>query len=343
MYEVGLNLGEIGLVLLSNQHYDSAQAYLSKAINTFENVGIQYLACTYKTHLARLHHHKGNLVKAEQLLLENLTKAKAIEAHPQIANLTKMLSDVYRDMGKQQIALEHVNIHYELKDSAISNYYKNDGQYLNTPASSILQTQQKAQRSQQATMPSHPIKFKWPFGFLATIAALLFGALATFTYFLYIRKKEAHKALVLLNYNINEQKEEIRLQAERLREANLKISGINVNLERKVTERTAKVKEQNKKLIEYTLFNAHHIRGPLARILGLANLAGYEESLNEQKKIINLINKAAKELDITLDNVNKMLQEGVEERFSLPSNEQEASETGAREKIIVMPRINVDI
>ena len=91
------------------------------------------------------------------------------------------------------------------------------------------------------------------------------------------------KKLVELNAAINEKNEEIMTQSDELQTINEAMKRVNSDLENNVEERTREVKIQNQKLIEYAYFNAHKVRGPLARILGLVNVIKLENG-NEDVK-----------------------------------------------------------
>jgi signal transduction histidine kinase len=63
---------------------------------------------------------------------------------------------------------------------------------------------------------------------------------------------------------------------------------------------------RNKKLIEYAYFNAHEVRGPLARILGLAYLVKSRPEDNPLD-MIEKIEFSANELDKVIRDINQSL------------------------------------
>jgi two-component system sensor histidine kinase/response regulator len=74
--------------------------------------------------------------------------------------------------------------------------------------------------------------------------------------------------------------------------------------------RTQTIIDQNKKLVNYAFVNAHKVRGPLARILGLVNLIGLEISVNERGRELNEhLSNSANELDEMLREVRVNLNE----------------------------------
>ena len=93
------------------------------------------------------------------------------------------------------------------------------------------------------------------------------------------------------------------------RKANLAIQKVNEELEQKVAERTAQLQTQNEKLVEYAFFNAHKVRGPLARILGLINLMKMEFDDEKTTKFTHMIEKSATELNDVVAEINRILDE----------------------------------
>jgi hypothetical protein len=85
---------------------------------------------------------------------------------------------------------------------------------------------------------------------------------------------------------------------------------INESLNLQVQHRTQALINQNKKLLQYAFLNAHKVRSPLARILGLVNLIGHEIELNGNgKELLKHLNLSANELDDVLKEVRISLEE----------------------------------
>ena len=99
-----------------------------------------------------------------------------------------------------------------------------------------------------------------------------------------------------------------RLAKESLLKLNADINKINTNLETMVQERTEEIKQQNQKLIEYAFFTAHEVRGPLARILGLVELAKLKELHHDREEILMRLENAANELDDVIRTINRKLE-----------------------------------
>ncbi|NJL15413.1 MAG: hypothetical protein HC913_22010 [Microscillaceae bacterium] len=109
--------------------------------------------------------------------------------------------------------------------------------------------------------------------------------------------------------------EEIRFRNDELNQQQEEVLSINNHLEELVRLRTLKIKKQNDQLREYAYFNAHKVRGPLARILGIMYLVKVAppQSLAEITELVNKLHDSAQELDLTIREINQILDEGEEE------------------------------
>jgi tetratricopeptide (TPR) repeat protein len=131
---------------------------------------------------------------------------------------------------------------------------------------------------------------------IATIGVfLLFTTITAFLLFrIYRQKQKVNQQLSELNKQVSERNEEISL--------------INENLEREVQRRTEKIRAQNEKLIEFAFLNAHKVRGPLARILGLSMLIKREMTLEEIRELNEKVQANALELDTVIREVGKRIE-----------------------------------
>jgi hypothetical protein len=109
---------------------------------------------------------------------------------------------------------------------------------------------------------------------------------------------------------IQQQSLEIGFQNQILIQQKELIDTINQSLEARIKERTQKLEWQNQQLAEYTFINAHHLRGPLCRIIGLVNLMEIPEYNHETSDFIAKIRVATEELDSVIRTINQRLEEG---------------------------------
>ena len=105
---------------------------------------------------------------------------------------------------------------------------------------------------------------------------------------------------------VTERTKDLEAQNQEILKQQYLIESANSTLEKTVKERTEQLEVRNKKLIEYAYFNAHEVRGPLARILGLAYLVKSRPEDNPLD-MIEKIEFSANELDKVIRDINQSL------------------------------------
>ncbi|MBL6447437.1 hypothetical protein JMN32_14055 [Fulvivirga sp. 29W222] len=101
------------------------------------------------------------------------------------------------------------------------------------------------------------------------------------------------------------------LANERLENAHNQIAEYNKNLEELVDSRTQTIQGLNNKLIEYTYFNSHKTRAPLARIQGLLHIMKLKPAYIEDKemrKVVDLAYMNSMELDNIIRQFSALLE-----------------------------------
>jgi signal transduction histidine kinase len=112
-----------------------------------------------------------------------------------------------------------------------------------------------------------------------------------------------HQYLRDTNNQLKEKAKEIEAQNEELLQIQNNLNALNRDLEKIVNERTAKIQLQNEILIKYSYTNAHHLRGPVARLLGLASIYKLEPDTNPAFYIEKMVDQAL-EIDSVIKQIN---------------------------------------
>ncbi len=112
-----------------------------------------------------------------------------------------------------------------------------------------------------------------------------------------------------INTELNEKATKIASQNDELRQIKDNLSVLNKDLEKIVNERTAKIQIQNEILIKYSYTNAHHLRGPVARLLGLGSIYKLENQPDADFIIEKMVDQA-----IQIDSVIKQINIDLESR-----------------------------
>jgi signal transduction histidine kinase len=127
--------------------------------------------------------------------------------------------------------------------------------------------------------------------------------------------QEVNQELNRLYFEVSEQNEEIQAQANELAESNRSITDMNRDLAKLIEEKTVELRRTNEELVkhnnellQFSYTVSHNLRGPVARVLGLATLVQSEQELVQAKQWINLIGKTAAELDAIIKDLGKILE-----------------------------------
>jgi signal transduction histidine kinase len=100
---------------------------------------------------------------------------------------------------------------------------------------------------------------------------------------------------------------EIEAQNEELVQIQENLNELNQNLENRINERTAKIQIQNEILTKYSFANAHHLRGPVARLLGLASIQKTDSKIDPQV-IAEMMVEQAIEIDAVIKQIKLELE-----------------------------------
>lgn len=128
-----------------------------------------------------------------------------------------------------------------------------------------------------------------------------------------IERKEAlnQKLIIQLTKKNNENEallEEITAQNEELQQSQEQVNQINHHLEELVLEKTKNIQKQNEVLIKYAYTNAHYVRGPVARLLGLIQISRLKTDL-DYSWFFSKVEIEAREADRIISSIAKDLNE----------------------------------
>jgi len=154
----------------------------------------------------------------------------------------------------------------------------------------------------------HPLEYNKPDASDIIVAGITYGVLyTTISYSAWKLKQrydEAFKSLDTKNRELVEKSHEIETQNEELMQSQENLYQLNTHLESIVEQRTLEVKKQNERLIRYAYANAHHLRGPVARVLGLILLSKMETDL-DYPFLFTKIEEQTLEIDHVIKGINR--------------------------------------
>ena len=135
----------------------------------------------------------------------------------------------------------------------------------------------------------------------------LYFILTYATWVLKANYDKMNKSLIATNRELHEKTIEIAAQNQELLQTHDDLNVLNSDLEKIVNERTAKIRLQNQILMKYSYANAHHLRGPVARLLGLASIYRLEPTPDPDFIISKMVEQAY-EIDSVIKQINTDLE-----------------------------------
>jgi tetratricopeptide (TPR) repeat protein len=280
---IGINLFNIGWAYSKKGDYEKALPQILEALRFADRISGNQITVAYcYQELSFIYLKTGKIAESIVNGKKGLDKAIELQNKEIISSSHKLLGEVYEKMGDLKNAIYYKNKHIALASSQLS--------WDSQKALMMIEFQEKEADRSAFEQASKITKLELSrqqdqidLQLYLMLAGTLIVVLLGITLFSYIRD----------NRIISKQKEEI--------------VRTNEILEAKVKERTAKLIEQNKELTEYAFVNAHEIRGPLARMLGLVMLMKLEQSTPDMKRYVEMMGDSSAEMDQVIRRINKLL------------------------------------
>lgn len=330
----------MGAIYMDKKDYDEAYRMFMKANTVFANAQLDSYVSWAKIRIAAALLAQG---KATEALVTSLEVKNSYNTDSDLFSLIDLnlnLGSIYSSLNNPSAAAKHLHEAMALADKSNdsngritsrlrmsemfrkfnqndSAWYYNDqyialrSEILNTERSRQLaaleQLYQSEKKDQLLEMREQKIRSQSIIIGVITALLIVITAMVLVILKYYREKKKSVAVLKRLNNEIYEKHEEILVQSEELTQAYQEISRMNESLEAEVALRVDEVRKQNAKLIDYAYFNAHKVRGPLARIMGLSMLMENEMKPELLREYNTMLFTSANELDAVIREINLKL------------------------------------
>ena len=242
---------------------------------------------------ARMAAANGNLEEAGQLAKKAVRLGYSAKKHLASACALRTASAIYAQKGDYKRAFEYHSKFFSIDDSL----KKAEKSRLVSLSHLVLKTERqkrqndlllKDQLVREEALSQQKI--------MLLIVGVLVFALSIVTIFLINKNSRVHSLVSQL------QEQNFAMSAQKAR-----IEELNTNLEKIVADRTAQLESRTRQILDFASYNSHHVRGPLARILGLASLMRNASSMEEKILFLDSMDDAALEMDKAIKIVNRKL------------------------------------
>lgn len=274
-----LTLNNIAYIYIDLKDYSKAEKSFTEALNN------QYISPISETNsyngLATLNYNLKNYNKAVEYGLKSYSLANKINNNLQIRISSETLFKIYDAMGDYKNALEYLKINKNISDTIFA--YDKTIEIARIEARyefSKLEEQLRLEQLQKDLESEKKLTEQKLYTYLLIIGLLLTGGIAFFFYFSKQQKQKANDLLQKKNEEINNQRIEIQIQAEQLKELN----------------------ELKTKLFSII---AHDLRSPLSTIQQIFD--AIKEGYTNVEEIKNLLPELSVNVDYTSNLVDNLL------------------------------------
>ncbi len=301
------NLNNISAINIFRNNFTEARANLEEASNINSSLKDTIEWINIHINYSRLFQKMNN----NSLALSSLTKSYDMatlsnQDYSQMEVLRELIL-LYEKMEQIDEAYESYKLYSQIKDTL----FQQDQILILNELRSKYDLSNKEKELQIARNQNLQ---QQNFLYAVSLGAIILSFTLFYVFRIYRLKHKNEKKLSILNNQlietnklIKEKNEEIMAQSEELSEYSEEIRQINEHLEEQVRDRSKALRAKHERLFEYAKMNAHDVRGPLARILGLVQILNTDHVNKETQNYLEKIKLSAEELDHIIHVMNDRL------------------------------------
>jgi signal transduction histidine kinase len=269
-----INQGEfcLGIADYNNRNYDLAKEHFVKSYLISKKLQLNYFVTDNSLHIGIVELERQKYDSATKYLFE-AEKLSVASGYNQILTSTyKRLSTVYNQLQNYERAAHYQEKYIQLKDSLFNEELLKNLSRAQTNYEERENIKTIAEKNQAILLREQMVQRQKEVYFFVGLVAVL-SILGTFMFLRYSRA---------------------------LSKAKQELSVMNQTLEKRVEDRTKQLQNVNNELDNFIYKTSHDIRGPLASLKGIANVALLE--LKDEKAQDYLL-----KLDASADKLNSIL------------------------------------
>jgi uncharacterized protein YoxC len=305
---ISYNLDNISRVKFYQNKIDEAILMQLDALKIREaNQDLYGISRSYLS-LGEFYAAKNNLNKAYDYYLKGLSIAKKIGRKEVISSFHNSLYETYKKQGNFEKATYHLELHTVYEDSLFN--VEIESKTIELKAKHAFE--QKANQLKEEKEKERLIFITKSENqrYIIILISLFIVFLIVLIISIQLSKLKvqlSYKKLEEANKEIQQKTEELHSSFETLTHQKNEINELNFSLQEKVTQRTKNLEEAYQQLRDFSYANSHHLRKPVANLLGLCEAISKNKIDDpENKEIINMMRESSIELDTIIHELNKL-------------------------------------
>lgn len=274
----------LGRYFYLTKEYDEALYHYGVALKGLTDRGSKRWISYLHSVRAEVYLGKGDLVLARQEGESGLKMAREFSLIKEKGDNLLVLSEIHMALEEFEKAYRYNKAYYNLRDSVYSIDKEREIAKVQASYEQMMQDQELASVKQEKEMQQTRTRI---IGYSMAAGLVLIGLLALFLYRAYNQKKEVNKQL------------EDRVELKDLALADI-VQQLRKEIE-KHEQTQAKLESTHSELNHFIYKSSHDLKGPLASIMGLCNIAENSVSPEERQRYIELIRVSSTRLSEKLD------------------------------------------
>ncbi len=296
-----------GIVNRKTGQSDSALFYLNKSLKIWEEINYDRGIVESNSEIASVFIKQNNFVNANQHLKLAEVLALKINALDLLLKIYQSKIDLFKIRGSKDSLVYYFNQYLKIKDSIFNSESRAEINKLSIQYNLAEKEKERYKLALDQSQLANKIENRTQFLILLALALII-----SIISIIYLRRKSIQ--LKIAHFKLKQQKEEIEQNQKKISSKSLELAklnkelhNLNNNLEQRVIERTQKLNERNRQIAEFTYYNSHKLRAPVANVLGLINVMELTKDGKIDPIVLNHLKTSAMELDKVIYNLKNLL------------------------------------
>lgn len=297
-----------GIVNRKTGQYDSAQHFLTQSLICWDDLNYGRGTIESKIEIAKIYISQNNFSKANEHLREAENIALKINTLDLLLKIYQTKIDLFKLTGPKDSLVYYFDKCIEIKDSIFNSESRAEINKLSIQYNLAQKEKERYKLALNQSELSNKIEKRTQF--LIFLTTLLIFAIVLILYLRNksIQLKSAHVKLKQQKEEIEDKQKSISSKSLDLARVNKELHSLNKNLEQRVMERTQKLNDRNRQIAEFTYYNSHKLRAPVASVLGLINVMELAKDGKIDPILLNHLKTSSMELDKVIFNLKNLLE-----------------------------------
>jgi len=297
-----------GIVSRKIGQVDSAHYFLKQSLQYWSEIAYDRGTVESSIEIALIYIDTDDLFTANQHLKKAEALALKINSLDLLLKIYQAKIDLFQTRGSKDSLIYYFDRYIGIKDSIFNAESRAEINKLSIQYELAQKEKEGYKIALEKAQLSNEIEKRTQFLILLSAVLILSIILIIYLRSKSNQLKRAHIKLKLQKEEIEEKQKKIASKSLELAKLNKELHSLNNNLEQRVKERTQKLNERNRQIAEFTYYNSHKLRAPVANVLGLINVMELTKEGKIDPVVLTYLKTSAMELDKVIFNLKNLLE-----------------------------------